>query len=286
MTYELIQDLCESRVFRTRQAMGRYTAQEATNFFYAYILAAFALSMDSRTSGWALGYLSRTAAFANFDHFRASGTDLYVLAHMVGQNNPSPLVKNRLVVTLRSMAQGRTQAIEMQAFLLRLERALGVSNGRLRMVRRMLGAWRTLPQTTRSNNLQILRREIFGHSPMSEIIGPLDSASKSGGSWSWGKTAGIIAAAGLGGLMLGLRYDPQKKVGPLRVKIGEGMKSDDTFISQLEKNPLVDRVENVQERAEGVTAIVHGTDGRIYGMAFTVLSEPDENPEFSAEKDK
>ncbi len=53
MTYELITDLCESKVFRTRQAMDRYSDSEAKEFFYAYLLALVALSQETSTAAWA-----------------------------------------------------------------------------------------------------------------------------------------------------------------------------------------------------------------------------------------
>ena len=50
------------------------------------------------------------------------------------------------------------------------------------------------------------------------------------------------------------------------------------FARQLENNPMVDRVENVEHTDEGVTAVVKGTDGTVYAMAFTVLDhKPDQS---------
>lgn len=284
MTYELIQDLCESRVFRTRQAMSRYSPQEAREFFYAYLVAAVTLSQEPATQGWAASYFSRTAAFGNFDMFRASGTDLYVLAHMVNTGQPSDLTNQRLVVNMRMMAQGRANLTQIQGLLLRLERSLGISDSRVKNVRRLLTTWRGIPRSTRNTNLQILRRTIMGFSRMSEILPIMDQATGAKGSML--KTAGILAAAGLGGLMLGLRYDPTKKVGPLRVKIGESMEqtqSTDEFIAHLESNPLVDHVDHVETTDVGITAVVRGRDGRTYAMAFTVL---DGNGADSMEKGK
>lgn len=271
MTYELIQDLCESRVFRTRQAMSRYSPEQAREFFYAYLVAAVALSQEPRTESWAASYFSRTAAFGNFDMFRASGTDLYVLAHMVNASKPGDLTNQRLVANMRMIAQGRANLTQIQSLLLRLERALGVSDTRVKNIRRLLTTWRGMPRSTRNTNLQILRRTILGYSRMSEILPVLDQATGRAG--SIGKTAAVLGAAGLGGLLLGLRYDPTKKVGPLRVNIGESMEtqSTDEFIAHLESNPLVECVESVDVTENGTTAVIRGRDGLTYAMAVTVL---------------
>lgn len=278
MPYQLIQDLCESAVFRTRQATSKYGPQESVDFFYAYLLATVALSMDPRTEKWARNYLSRTAAFNNFDHFRVSGTDLYVLAFMVNQNRSSGLMGQRLVTTLRAIARGSMEDVGAQTFLLRLEREIGVRNTRLKTIRRLLTTWKTLPESTRANNLAILRREILSYSPRSEILKQLDRASRKGKGRSFAKTAGIIGAAGLAGLYLGTRYDPNKYFNPLKVKLGESMEDQShPFVDELKKNPLVESVTDVRQDGDSIKAVVRCKDGSSYGIALAQLEEPPQN---------
>lgn len=281
MTYKLIQDLCESRVFRSRDALNRYSDTQIKNYFYTYLLSSVTLAVDSRHADWGKQYLSRTSAFSNFDMFRSSGTDLYVLAYRTGELVDTPLVGQRLVVTMRALAQGRLNTTQLSAYMMRLERALGIRDHRLSNIRRQLSSWNSLSSSAQRTQYGILQRLIMGYSPAAEVLPLLRSAQGTG---SVGKNAAIIAAAGLGGFMLGLSYDPQKRMKFMDSQ-GDAMSDEYTedlsiadFARQLENNPMVDRVENVEHTDEGVTAVVTGTDGTVYAMAFTVLDhKPDQS---------
>lgn len=278
MTYQLIQDLCESRVFRSRAAMARYSDSEAKHFFYAYLLSTLALNQTPGHESWSSNYLSRTAAFANFDVFRPSGTDLYVLAHMVNQQTDSPVLGQRLVVTLRAVAQGRFNPTQISAYLMRLERAIGVQDHRLKAVRRLLAGWSRMSRSAQSTQFAVLQRIILSHSVASEVLPQLRSAQGTG---TVAKGAAAVAAAGIGGFMLGLSYDPTKRMKFMDSQ-GDHMHTETEpqtefsiaeFAQQLENHLMIDRVENVEHTEQGVTAVVVGTDGVRYAMAFTELPE-------------
>lgn len=260
MSYELINDLCESRVFRSRQAMDRYDDSEAKEFFYAYLIGLVALSQESATSAWASSYAERTAAFVNFDIFRVSGTDLYVLTHMVNKTISSEILKERFIIILRGITTGRIAPTFLNTFLVQVERTLGIKTTQLKAIRRTLLQWPNLPKETRNTYLMQLRRIIVGYSRVAEILPQIANASKE-------KKKGLsmgtkLAAAGLGGLLLGLQYDPQKRVGFVKSVLGENsMEQYKDIISELEKNPMIEEVEKVEENEDGITAIVQTTTG-------------------------
>ena len=62
------------------------SAVDKQNLLYASLLSTIAGSLDTSTSQWAREYAGKTAAFSNFDHFRPSATDLYVLLYAAGPN--------------------------------------------------------------------------------------------------------------------------------------------------------------------------------------------------------
>lgn len=260
MSYKLITDLCESMVFRSRQAMDRYSDSEAREFFYAYLLTLVALSQEASTSDWASNYADRTGAFVGFDIFRVSGTDLYVLTHMVNKNLSSEILKQRFLIILRGIANRTITSTFLNTYLMQVERNLGIQTSQLRAIRRNLLQWTNLPRSTRQSYLTQLRRIIIGYSKIAEILPQIQNALKKQDFRI--STGTKLAAAGLGGLLLGLQYDPKKRLGVTKSVIGENtMKQYQDIIAQLEKNPMIDEVEHVEENEDGIMAIVSTTTG-------------------------
>lgn len=257
MSYELITDLCESKVFRSRQAMDRYTESDAKEFFYAYLLSLVALSQEKSTASWASDYAEKTGAFVGFDIFRASATDLYVLTHMVNKTLRSDILKQRFIIILRGITNGTITTTFLNTYLMQVERALSIKSSQLKVVRRSLTQWSSLPKSTRDTYINQLKRIIVSYSRVAEILPQLNKATKSGVSLGT-----KLAAAGLGGLLIGLQYDPRKRVGFVKSVLGENtMEQYQDIISQLEENPLIDEVEHIEENENGITAIVSTTSG-------------------------
>lgn len=282
MSYELINTLCESRVFRTKESTKVYTKEDTIDFFYTYLLATIILASEKQTALWAREYISKTSAFANFNTFRTTGTDLYVLAYMVNTHNSDDLVNERLRLTLRRIAQGTISATEVESYLMRIERFLGIKNARLRMIRRNATRWAQTNLSNRISNLNLLHRMIRLRSLRSEILPQIDSIIKGRASSpaGLGTMAAATIAAGAAGLLLGLRHDPNKRIEFVK-RLGEGMENLNeerptqlfNIVAELEKNPMIEEVISVNYIADGIAAFVRTTDGNAY--EFQIRAAPD-----------
>src|SRR6056297_2788066 len=137
MTYELITTLSESKTFRTKNALMKFSKEEAERFFYTLLLAHFILSRDEDTSKWAQQEFSRAATFGNFDYFRVSINDLYVLTHLMTTVHDSitKIMEARLYRIYRLMARGHFIRSEVEPVCLRLERMLDITDAQLRVIR-------------------------------------------------------------------------------------------------------------------------------------------------------
>lgn len=279
MTYKLIQDLSESRAFRTRQNLDAISQEEAQEFFYAYLLALIALAFEESTVVWAQKFASRTVAFGNFDHFRTSGTDLYMLAHKLNSANPSDITSGRLIFLLRGVARLSVDHSFIQTYLLRLERHIKVTDSRLKNIRRILPNWSTTSQSVKTNYLTYLRRVILIKNRMSEIIPSIDRAlrAKRGGI-GVGKAAAVIGASALAGMMLGLSYDPRnmrrflKPIGESMTETNNDEASIFDIVDVLEMNPAVEHVISVDKIESGVVASVKSVDGKVYEFQLRELN--------------
>lgn len=273
MTYQLIQDLCESRIFRTRQATQQFDAAQSSELFYAVLLSVAVLASDKRTVSWATAYAERTAAFAGFERFRAAGTDLYVLAHMVLEQRPNPLYAQRLIVVLRGIAKLTVSVPFLNTFLMQTERMLNIKSTPLRSLRRALSQWHTLPDAAKRTHLTMLKRIIISHSRRAEVLPQIDRLLGT----AKGTQAAMLGGAALAGLLLGLSFDPGKRVGFLKPIIGEQTHMDtqptDEVTQALESFPVIDSVEHVEQTPEGLLAVVVSTDGTRWQINLTELPQ-------------
>ena len=137
---QLINTMCESRIFRNKGNLNKYSDSEVAELYYGVLLATIGLALDEKTNTWAQKYASAAAAFTNFDYFRISANDLYVLTYLVmprigAQQKPAIL---RLY---KGLGKGKLDRSFAQQLLLRMERSLSITNTKLRTARRTIVNW-------------------------------------------------------------------------------------------------------------------------------------------------
>jgi hypothetical protein len=275
--YELITDLCESKVFRSKSAVAAMGDVDKQNLLYSTMLGTVAGSLDTATSGWAKEYAGKTAAFSNFDFFRPSGTDLYVLLHDAGYPRST---NQRVIALLRSISRGTTQRTNVQQVLLGLERKLNFIEPRLRAARRVIANWDTSNPAARRaavENIHYIARKI---STRAEVV-PYMKVLKGGPQGKFGKAstlkkAAALAGAGLAGFWLGKRgYDSGHKFTfgrrkeAVELDVGNMLAEDRAtqlayIVQKLPEHPAVEKVISVNYLADGISAFVRTKDGNAY----------------------
>ena len=277
--YKLIMDLCESRIFRTRQTANKFSDSEQQNLLYSVLLAIIALALDTKTQAWAQKYASQTAAFSNFDYFRVSATDLYVLTYLA-QNENKGIDRRTAIKLLRiykGLGRGNIEKSFVEQTLLRLERSLKISDTRLRNARRVITHWGTATPQARKTVITQLHRAIRIQARLAEVLPYLLILTK-GEKGHFGKVSPLkkiaaIAGAGLAGLALGLRHDPNKRWSVFKnsaVFDGEKILKEDRptqlfhIIQNLNHHPDIERVISVNYLPDGISALVRDTEGNAY----------------------
>ena len=224
--FELINTLSESRMFRNKQSLIKMDADSAKNAFFLYVLGLYALSQDGASAEWAQQYASRTRSFGNFDHFRTSGTDLYMLAYLLtGSEQQFGKVdtvllfkKSNLNITffkqfLANIAKDTNQDNTINSYLMRVERELGIRDGRFRALRRQVGNWNDIPDSTKKSVLADLYKFIRLIDVKAEILSVLKK-SKSGVSLdnlSTAQKAALATATAAASFGLGYKWARKKK---------------------------------------------------------------------------
>ena len=112
MDLQLINTMCESRIFRNKANLNKYSDSEVSELYYAVLLATIGLALDTKTNTWAQQYAAAAAAFSNFDYFRVSANDLYILTYiaMHQTNKVSPQVRPQILRLYKGIGRGKVDA--------------------------------------------------------------------------------------------------------------------------------------------------------------------------------
>ena len=278
--YQLIHELCESRIFRSKASIKKFSKSQHNTLFYSILLSAIVLALDGKTNTWARKYASRASAFGNFDYFRPSGNDLYILTY-IAQNETKVISQAQARSLLRiykGLARGDVESGFAEQVLIRLERSLGIKEARLRNARRALMHWSKTPDADQKQVITNLLRIVRLHAKLAEVLPYLLTISKDEpghfGKMTVGKAAAALAGAGLAGLALGLRFDPSKKGWRVfrnsAVFDGEKMLTEDRptqlfhIVQNLNHHPDIERIVSVHYITDGISAFVRDTQGNAY----------------------
>ena len=276
---QLINTLCESRIFRSKHDLGKYSDRQKKDLYYAILLSTIALALDTKTKAWAQRYASAAAAFANFDFFRVSANDLYVLTYIMQNelkliNKPQ---KQGILRLYKGIGRGVIDRSFVQQTLLRMERTLGITDTRLRTARRTVTNWGEATPGARKTALIQMHRFIFIRAKLAEVLPYLKVLTK-GEPGKFGKSSALkkaaaVAGAGLAGLALGLRYDPNKRWKIFNDINSEGVPVNEDRATQLfqlvqdmRKHPDVEKIVSVNYLTDGISAFVRTKDGNAYEM--------------------
>jgi hypothetical protein len=280
MDLQLINTMCESRIFRNKANLNKYSDSEVSELYYAVLLATIGLALDTKTNTWAQQYAAAAAAFSNFDYFRVSANDLYILTYiaMHQTNKVSPQVRPQILRLYKGIGRGKVDASFAHQVLLRLERSLGITDTKLRNARRTIANWGQSTPVARKSALTQVRRKIYIKAKLAEVIPYLDVLVR-GEKGSFGKSSALktvaaLAGAGLAGLALGLKHDPNKKISIMRNSAEDDRppinedRATQLFqiVQDMKQHPEVENVLEVNYLADGISAFVRTTDGNAYEM--------------------
>ncbi|MDA9993073.1 hypothetical protein N9E09_00220 [bacterium] len=193
MNLKLLNELSESRLFRTKNIAASVDLDDAANLAFMYLMVLNIFNKDYDYSPLASEYAARSITFRNFDTFRTSGTDLYIsLNRLMGKdqkytNDKDIIAKKRIspnktdiLQYLTHIGNNKSNSAYEQKMLLRFQRQFNIQDSMLKSMRRLVGDWENLNQNQRS--LLVTRSVQFMRSkaPRSEMMKPLMSFQKRG----------------------------------------------------------------------------------------------------------
>lgn len=189
MDLQLVSDLTESKMFRTRQQIEAADVREVLDFAFLSMLTLYIMYSNYDAAPEAKHYAARTIQYRNFDAFRQSATDLYIALNAIKRKNFNSFDKTSIQLNklsfpdvkikefLTQMSNGQT-ILNATAFFLQLEKGLDIQDSNYRSVRRLASDWNRLSRAQKSLVATRLMHFYRTHAVRSEIYGIFSNYAK------------------------------------------------------------------------------------------------------------
>ena len=141
-TFQIINTLTESRLFRQPQTLNNLGKQGLKDLTFLYILLLYILYNEPETHDKAVLYAKRTKSYRDFETFYIGGTDLYLLINA----NLGSINKPLLLMFLDRLAGASIEREFVHRFFLNAQNTLRVNNSVLRSARRYVQDWHVMGQ--------------------------------------------------------------------------------------------------------------------------------------------
>jgi hypothetical protein len=180
---QIVNTLCESRLFRSKQIASEINVDDAAELVFVYLILLNVYNKEYEYAPFASDYAQRTLNFGNFNTFRTSGTDLYVALNRVlgtDQQYDDPKDKvahSRIHVSVPILKQflahisyNKSDPTFESGVLMRMQRELNIQDSMLRSIRRLAANWDDLSTHEKSLVTTRLRQYLGMRARQSELL--------------------------------------------------------------------------------------------------------------------
>jgi len=194
LNLNLLNDLSESRQFRNRKSVSKYSAKGAADLAFAELCALVILNYEYKYANIASRYAYRTASYGNFDYFRNNGTDLYILLHALAgtgsvirfaDEENSKVFQKRLQINtvylkefLNYIVSNGVNQRSLSRYLMRVSRMLMIDDSSLRAIRRLTADFPILKSREKAMVVVRTMQYLRSASPRSELLIHLQQMSR------------------------------------------------------------------------------------------------------------
>jgi hypothetical protein len=165
MMFEIIHDLCESKSFRSETILDKLSDDSQKELLALHMIAIFMMMQDERFKTEAKKYGASAIAFNNFDYFRGSCNDLYVLLYSQNENQ---YFKSRDAITnIRNAVAGNY--VFLYQYINKLCSLLKTNSVEIRNTKRMLSYYNNHNESVVETAYNTIFKKIRSHMPRSEL---------------------------------------------------------------------------------------------------------------------
>ncbi len=153
-------EITEARMFRNRAILRKLSIEDVANFAFLNTLLLFIVYSENDTGLAGVDYAEKTIRYNSFDHYRISGSDLYIAYYILfntagdeligGTPEGNALARSRINVPMymlrkmfKEMAKDslRIDSAFIQRFFLMLEKKLNIKTSNYKSIRRLVQNW-------------------------------------------------------------------------------------------------------------------------------------------------
>lgn len=182
---EFLRTLGESRLIPSQKSLERRDPHEIAEIAYYTILALRILLLEDDTHDWAKGYARKTAEWGDFDKWRSSGNDLYVLLHGLAPHDHPEKTQRTYPVDLKALHRwlkdaGRDADSEVRTtrLFMRLDFEFRMKSSSAKALRRRVMDWDDATQRQQVASINQIINFFKSHAPRAEILSHLKGLKK------------------------------------------------------------------------------------------------------------
>jgi len=194
MKLEIVTDLNESSQYRTRQSLRGIDARTIVDHAFLDTVALWILYNEFDFSPSAIAYANKTMSYSNFNHYRQSGTDMYMTYHIISTSDSSLLSgtaadstlldrirfpEQKIKIFLNAMKNNNLAKSVAAQTLYDMEHKLHIDNSNYRSIRRLAAGWQTASKSDKSLVITRLLQFYRMHARRGEIFSMISSLAKS-----------------------------------------------------------------------------------------------------------
>ena len=191
---EFLQDLCEGKLFGSGKSnLQYYTGKDITEFVFMQLLGIQIMKYETGALPEVQKYVKGIGNLMNYNYWRSGKNELYLMFHLLvgkysheqrlllsGRDSMEFLDKTRvntqnLARYFRMVVAGRFSVGFDRRFMLEMERGLRITDGNLKIIRRIASSWDIQSYTTKKVTLTRLLQLFRSKCRRSELLPYLES---------------------------------------------------------------------------------------------------------------
>lgn len=184
MTYSILHDLTESRMYPSRSSLEKEDFQSLTEAAFLMIVTLRILLAEK--SQYAQRYVRRMIVGSNFRQWRSNANDLYMVMHALTTGSYDPDGDEPDVISgapfirwLREMDNSDARdETETRKLFFRLDRLLEIKEASMRAIRRLVTEWPDLDKREKRLAVTRLLQMLRTRFPRSELLPVLSHAAR------------------------------------------------------------------------------------------------------------
>ena len=192
-------EITEARMFRNRNIIRRLGIDDVANFAFLNTLLLYMLYSEYDSAPAAIDYADKTIRYNSFDHYRVSGSDLYLAFHILldrsgdsdrligGTPEKNAIARNRINMPyhllrkfFKEMSNNtlQTDGAFVPRFFLTLEKKLNIKTSNYKSIRRLVQNWHKTSTTEKHLAVTRLLMYFRTNARLAELMPLLDALSR------------------------------------------------------------------------------------------------------------